>query len=314
MPVVGLGTWKIGKDEVANTVYEAIRAGVRHLDCACDYGNEVEVGHGIKRAIADGICTRQDLWITSKLWNTYHAREHVKPACQKSLSDMDLDYFDLYLIHFPISQRFVPIEVRYPPEWIYDPTSENPRIELQPVPYAETWAGMEDLVNEGLVKNIGVANLVAQSLMDLMSYCRIRPVVNQVEMHPYLVQAELLEYCEIAGIHVTAFSPLGSSSYMVFGMDGGRGTGVLKEAAIAQIAARKGKSPAQIVLRWHIQRGVSIIPKSSKVERIVENFSLFDFDLSEEEMKVITEMDCNARFNNPGVFCKGMGGAIPIFG
>jgi D-xylose reductase len=120
--------------------------------------------------------------------------------------------------------------------------------------------------------------------MDIMSYCRIAPVVNQVEMHPYLVQAELLEYCAIAGIHVTAFSPLGSSSYVVFGMDGGRGTGVLKEQAVLDMAAALGKSPAQVILRWHIQRGVSIIPKSSKVERIVENFSLFDFELSDEQV------------------------------
>jgi D-xylose reductase len=122
--------------------------------------------------------------------------------------------------------------------------------------------------------------------MDIMSYCRIAPVVNQVEMHPYLVQAELLEYCAIAGIHVTAFSPLGSSSYVVFGMDGGRGTGVLKEQAVLDMAAALGKSPAQVILRWHIQRGVSIIPKSSKVERIVENFSLFDFELSDEQVRM----------------------------
>ena len=141
----------------------SLKLGVRHLDCACDYGNEVEVGQGINRAITEGLCTRQDLWITSKLWNTYHSPEHVKPACQKSLSDMGIEYFDLYLIHFPISQRFVPFEVRYPPEWIYDPTAENPKIELQPVPYAETWRGMEDLVTEGLVKNIGVANLVVRT-------------------------------------------------------------------------------------------------------------------------------------------------------
>ena len=137
------------------------------MDCACDYGNEVEVGHGIKRAIDEGVCTRQDLWITSKLWNTYHAKEHVKPACQKSLSDMGVDYFDLYLVHFPISQKFVPFETRYPPEWIHDPSGENPRIELEPVPYAQTWAGMESLVDEGLVKNIGVANLVVSAYVNL---------------------------------------------------------------------------------------------------------------------------------------------------
>jgi hypothetical protein len=168
------------------------------LDCACDYGNEVEVGQGVKRAIDEGVCTRAELWITSKLWNTYHAQEHVKAACQKSLSDMGVDYFDLYLIHFPISQKFVPFETRYPPEWIHDPTAENPKIELAPVPYAQTWAGMESLVDEGLVKNIGVANLVvglfvthllyhsrATLTRDLFSWCAGPELDGHHELLPH---------------------------------------------------------------------------------------------------------------------------------
>lgn len=166
IPALGLGTWKIPKDIVETVVYESIRdCGVRHLDCACDYGNEIEVGNGIKRAIEEGIVKREDLWITSKLWNTYHKKEHVQMACQKSLTDLQLSYFDLYLIHFPIAQRFVPIETRYPPEWIYDPTASNPKIELDLTPYAETWKAMEELVRAGLTKHIGVCNLTVVSIM-----------------------------------------------------------------------------------------------------------------------------------------------------
>jgi D-xylose reductase len=158
------------------------------------------------------------------------------------------------------------------------------------------------------------SSLQAQSLMDLLSYCRIKPVVNQVELHPYLTQAELLEYSQIANIHLTAFSPLGSSSYIVFNMDYGRGTGALDEQLINEIATKYSRTPAQILLRWSIQRGVSVIPKSTKVERIVENMNIFNFELSSEEMDRIASLNCNLRFNNPGVFCKFMGGAIPIFG
>lgn len=197
---------------------------------------------------------------------------------------MGIDYFDLYLIHFPISQKFVPFETRYPPEWIYDPNGENPRIELNPIPYSQTWAGMENLVDEGLVRNIGVANLVVQSLMDLLSYCRIKPVVNQVEIHPYLIQSELLEYSQISSIHLTAFSPLGSSSYIELNMDFGKNVGALQEPIIQELAQKYSKTPAQVILRWNLQRGVSIIPKSSSISRINENFNLFDFNLSQEEV------------------------------
>jgi len=311
MPQVGLGCWKIPKDVVGNLVYEAIKSGVRHLDCACDYGNEVEVGHGVKRAIDEGIVTRADLWITSKLWNTYHAKEHVRMACEKSLSDMGVDYFDLYLIHFPICLKYVPFEVAYPPEWMFPGEG---KIVQSPVPYHETWMAMEELVKAGLAKSVGTCNIMCQQLMDILSYCTITPAVNQVEMHPYLTQQSLVDYCKSVGIHITAFSPLGSSSYIELGMDGGKGTGALNEPVVKAVAAEVGRTAAQVVLRWGVQRGVSIIPKSSKAERIVENFSLFDFELSDAQMESITALNANQRFNDPGVFCVGMGGSIPIYG
>lgn len=140
IPSVGLGTWKIAKDKAADAVYSAIKdVGMRHIDAACDYGNEVEVGQGIARAISEGVVKREDLWITSKLWNTYHKPEHVEMACRKSLIDLGLDFIDLYLIHFPLSLAFVPIETRYPPEWIHDPSSPNPKIERVKQSKQETW-------------------------------------------------------------------------------------------------------------------------------------------------------------------------------
>ena len=139
MPVLGFGLWKIPTDQCAEAVYQAIKAGYRCLDGACDYGNEVQVGEGIKKAIDEGLVKREDLWITSKLWNTFHRKEHVQAACEKSMKDLGVDYLDLYLIHFPISLKYVPHETRYPPEWIYDPSAAEPRLEEDLVPYQETW-------------------------------------------------------------------------------------------------------------------------------------------------------------------------------
>ena len=139
MPLVGFGCWKVAKEQMAETVYSAIKSGYRCIDEACDYGNEKECGDGIKKAIDEGIVTRKDLWVTSKLWNTFHRKEHVKMACKKSLEDLGVEYLDLYLIHFPIALKFVPFEERYPPEWVHDPKSSDPRMEEDQVPIQETW-------------------------------------------------------------------------------------------------------------------------------------------------------------------------------
>ena len=166
LPKVGFGFWKVDQDKTADVCHSAIKVGYRHLDCACDYGNEVEVGQGIAKAIKDGICDREDLWVTSKLWNTYHDPEHVKLACEKSLQDLGLEYLDLYLIHFPIAQRYVPIEKRYPPGWFFEPNAANPVIEEARVPISDTWRAMEELAKEGLVRNIGICNFGTSQIRD----------------------------------------------------------------------------------------------------------------------------------------------------
>jgi D-xylose reductase len=301
MPKVGFGLWKIPQDICADAVYNAIKAGYRHLDSACDYGNEVQVGEGIKRAIDDGLCTREDLWVTSKLWNTYHAKEHVRPALEKTMADLQLDYLDLYLIHFPIAQPFVDFDDRYPPEWITD--TAVGKMELAPVPLSETWQAMEALYEQGLVKQIGVCNYNTGLLHDLMSYARVKPSVLQVESHPYLTQERLMRLATQYDLQVTAFSPLGALSYLEMDM-AGAAESVLEQAVVKQAAQRLGKTAAQVVLRWGIQRGNAIIPKTSRPERLKENLDIFDFELTSQEMEGISALNSNRRFNDPGHFCE----------
>ena len=313
MPAVGLGTWKIEREATAQTVQEAISIGYRHIDSASDYGNEVEAGNGIKAAISAGHCSREDLWVTSKLWNTFHRPEHVRPACERSLSDLGLDYLDLYLIHFPIALRYVDFEERYPPAWIYDPNAVKPSMELDAVPLHETWAAMEDLVESGLVKQIGVCNFTSGLLIDLMAYSTIKPAMLQIESHPFLTQDALLRLAADLGVAVTAFSPLGALSYVSIDMATEADT-VLTAPPVVAAAKRVQRTPAQVLLRWGVQRGTAIIPKTTRPERMRENLALFDFELGSEEMAAISNLNQDRRFNDPGVFCeKAFGTFCPIY-
>lgn len=303
LPSVGLGLWKVKKANAAALVREAIHVGYRHLDAACDYGNEPEVGQGIHLALQDNLVRREDLWVTSKLWNTYHAPEHARPAVERTLRDLRLDYLDLYLIHFPIAQTFVPFEKRYPPGWFFDPDAPEPKIEPARVPIADTWRAMEDLVRAGLVKNIGVSNFGCSLIRDLLASAQIPPAVLQVEMHPYLAQPKLLRFCHAEGIAVTAFSPLGAPSYVPLNM-ATPSDSVMEQSVVRDAAAIHGRTPAQIVLRWGVQRGTAIVPKTSRPERLRENLALFDFQLTPEQMDALDALDIGKRFNDPGVFCE----------
>lgn len=300
-PKMGFGFWKVEKDSTTDVCRKAIEVGYRHLDCACDYGNEAEVGQGIAQAIDEGLCERDDLWVTSKLWNTYHAAENVLPACQKTLDDLGLEYLDLYLIHFPIAQRYVPFETNYPPGWFFDSNAENPVIEEARVPISETWQAMEELAKSGLVRNIGICNFGTSQVRDLLSYAKIRPAVLQVETHPYLTQEKLLRYCNEQKIAYTAFSPLGAQSYFSLGM-ANASEAAMKNPVVKKIAGSVGKTPAQVLLRWGIQRGTAVIPKTSSAERMVENIDVFGFELTQDQMTAISALDQGRRFNDPGQF------------
>ena len=301
LPSVGLGLWKIAPGDVGSLIEEAIRVGYRHLDSACDYGNEAEAGVGIEKALAAGHCTRDDLWVTSKLWNTYHAPEHVRPALERTLSDLRLDSLDCYLVHFPISLAYVPFETRYPPGWFFEPDAEKPAMQLAKVPLAETWGAMEELVDAGLVRRIGVCNVGTAQLRDLQAGARIQPAVLQVEMHPLLAQEKLLRFCHEAGIAVTAFSPLGAPSYVPLGM-ATEGDSLLVHPTVTGISAAVARTPAQVLLRWGVQRGTAVIPKTSRLERLAENIAIEDFSLTAEQMQAISALDEGRRFNDPGVF------------
>ena len=300
-PSVGLGTWKIPDAVLPDLIPAAVENGYRHLDCACDYGNETAVGEGIKRAIGSGLCSRDDLWVTSKLWNTYHHPDHVRAACERDLSDLGLYELDLYLIHFPVTLAYVPFEERYPPGWFFDPEADKPAMKPVKIPVADTWGAMEGLVDSGLVKRIGICNFGTSMIRDLQSYARIQPSVLQVEIHPYLKQERLLRFCQEENIAVTAFSPFGASSYVPLNMAGAN-ENVLEEPLVIEMAGNRGKTPGQIVLRWAVQMGTVTIPKTQTVAHLRDNISIFDFSLSEEEMKSIDGLDRNRRLNDPAEF------------
>ena len=303
------GFWKVPKDICADVCYNSIAAGYRRLDCACDYGNEEEVGEGIARAIEEGLCKREDLFVTSKLWNTYHKPEHVPLALKRSLKDLKLEYLDEYLIHFPISMQFVPFESKYPPEW----TNLEDKMVLVPNDMGATWKAMEELVDEKLVKTIGVCNFSTQLLRQIFSTCRIKPSTLQVELHPHNSQSKLIRFAEEAGMQITAFSTFGASSYIELNMAQDDDL-LMRNPTIIEIASLKNKTPAQVLIRWALQRNTFPLTKTSSVERMKENRNVLDFELTGGEMEKINALNKNRRYNDPGVFCElGMGTFCPIY-
>ncbi|KAL8720791.1 MAG: hypothetical protein Q9225_002386 [Loekoesia sp. 1 TL-2023] len=296
MPLVGFGLWKVNNDTCADQVYNAIKAGYRCFDGACDYGNEVESGQGVARAIKDGLVQRSDLFLVSKLWNSFHDGPRVLPICQKQLQDWGIDYFDLYIMHFPISLKYVDPSVRYPPGF----TDENGNVTPGNASIQETWTAMEELVDKGLAKSIGVSNFRGVLLMDLLRYARIRPATLQIEHHPYLVQEGLVKYAQGEGIAVTAYSSFGPQSFLELDMKQAKDAPLLLEhPVVKKIAEGKGKTPAQVLLRWATQRGVAVIPKSNNPDRLKQNLDVLGFDLSEGEMGEISGLDRGLRFNDP---------------
>jgi D-xylose reductase len=262
-----------------------------------DYGNEKEAGEGVARAIKDGLVKREELFIVSKLWNTFHDGDQVEPIARKQLADWGIDYFDLFLIHFPVSLKYVSPEVRYPPGWEFD---EKDGVQVGNATIQETWTAMESLVEKKLTRSIGISNFQGSLVLDLLRYAKIRPATLQVEHHPYLVQQNLVTLAKAEGIAVTAYSSFGPQSFIELDWQKAHDTPVLfQHDVITTIATKVGKTPSQVLLRWATQRGLAVIPKSNNQARLEQNLHVADFDLAEEDIKAISALDRNLRFNNP---------------
>lgn len=302
MPIIGLGLWKIPQDVCAEQVYEAIKIGYRMFDGAQDYDNEKQVGAGIRRALEEKLVKRDELFVVSKLWNSYHAPEHVELALDRTLDDLGLDYLDLFYIHFPIAFKFVPLEERYPPAFYTGREDEqNKRITTVNVPIIETYRKLEEMVRKGKIRNIGVSNFQGALLQDLLRQCDIKPAALQIEHHPYLTQENLVKYAQSEGICVVAYSSFGPLSFIEMDVASAKDAPPLFEnAVIKRIAGKYKCQPSEVLLRWSTQRGVAVIPKSSKKERLHDNLEVESkLELTDEEITEINALNKNLRFNDP---------------
>lgn len=262
-----------------------------------DYGNEVECGQGIARALKEGIVKREELFIVSKLWQTFHDPEQVEPIVKKQLKDWGIDYFDLYVIHFPLALKYVAPEVRYPPGWFYDGKSE---VQYSKTSLQDTWRAMEGLVSSKLTRSIGVSNYTGALLLDLFAYAKIMPATLQIEHHPYFVQPEIIKLAQANGVIVTGYSSFGPQSFVDGNMKMASDIPTLFDhPVIKKVADAHSKSTAQVLLRWNTQRGLAVIPKSSSQSRLESNLDVCSFDLKKEEIDEITALDKDLKFNAP---------------
>lgn len=253
IPQLGFGVFQVDPDETERIVADALEVGYRHIDTAAIYGNE----EGVGRAIAKSGIPRDELFITTKLWNSDQGTESAHAAIDTSLEKLGLDYVDLYLIHWPTPEKGL---------------------------YVETWKAMEEILASGKTRAIGVSNFLVEHLQDILDLGGTVPAVNQIELHPALQSLELTQFARQHGIEIEAWGPLGQGKYPLF-----------EEGAVVAAAEAHGKSPAQVVLRWHIQNDNIVFPKSNSRERIQQNFEIFDFELTPEEVSAIDALERDGR-------------------
>lgn len=291
IPALGLGTWKSGKGEVGGAVAEALKIGYRHIDCAPIYGNEQEVGGVLTAAMRTGQVTREELWITSKLWNNAHAKKHVRPALEKTLRELQLDYLDLFLIHWPVHFQANIMFPRRPEEFLAEDA----------IPIGETWQAMERLVEKGLCRYIGVCNFNLRRLRELKNQAGIQPLMNQVERHPYLQQVHLVDYCKTEQVLLTAYSPLGSADRSA-SLKKADEPSLLDHPVILQTAEKHHAKPAQVLLAWGLAEGTLVIPKSVNPSRLRENYLAADLLLHDSDLRAIHALEKAYRFVDGAFF------------
>jgi diketogulonate reductase-like aldo/keto reductase len=294
IPLCTFGTWHLYGDDVGKAVDAALRAGYRHIDCAAAYGNEPLVGKALRKAFNEKIVKREDLFITTKLWCTEWDR--AEAACRKSLEDLQLDYLDLYLVHVPVCMERTYSGVNPKGDAASALTQESPQdkegiLRLGKTPYHVVWQQMEGLVAKKLVRSIGVSNLAPLMMADLLTYAKIPPAVNQVEVNPYYANAPQIEFCRKRGIHITGYAALAGGLPAPMG-----------DSVIRAIAFKHSVSPAQVMIRWGIQQGISCIAKAADPAKIKMNANVLGFELSEEEMLRISALNRDRRYCDLGAF------------
>lgn len=285
MHAIGLGTWKAKGNKLKDAIRSALATGVRHIDTAAVYGNEEEIGEVLAEVFAEGSIKREDVFITSKLWNDAHKESHVIPALQDSLKKLQLDYLDLYLIHWPVA--FKP--------GVSFPSTPSDYLSLEEVPIEETWKQMEVAKESGYARHIGVSNFSKKKLKDLVDKAKHKPEMNQVEMHPLLQQKELVDFCKQENIFLTAYSPLGSGDRSSE-MKAQDEPSLMEIESIKKIAKKHDATPAQVLINWHANRGTAVIPKSTTPSHIESNFRAAKVELDKEDMETIASLDKNYRF------------------